>query len=83
MAVGSLVLGIIALVWSLVIPAKVVAVILGLIGIVLGALGKKDPERKGMATAGLVLSILAVIFGLIMFVVCAGTFASLDAILNS
>ena len=72
MAVGSLVLGIIGLVWALVIPAlKVVAVITGLIGIILGALGRKDPERKGIATAGLVLSILAVVFGLIMFVACA------------
>ena len=72
MAVASLVLGIIALVIAVFIPAwGLFGAILGIVGIVLGALGrKKTPEKKGMATAGLVMSIIAVALGLIFWIAC-------------
>ena len=83
MAVASLVLGIISLVWALVIPAvKIIAIILGVIGIILGALGRKDPERKGIATAGLVLSILGLIFGIITWIACVGAVAGCASALD-
>ena len=82
MAVASLVLGIVGLVLSLVTTWP--GAILGIIGIILGALGRKDPAKKGMATAGLVLSILAVVLGLIFWVACAacvgGTAAALGGL---
>ena len=43
--------------------------ILGIIGIVLGALGRKKHAK--CATGGLVLSILGLIFGLLLFLACA------------
>ena len=72
MAVGSLVLGIVGLVCSIFVAGfNWIGALLGIIGAVLGAMGRKDPEKKGMATAGLVLSILAIVFGLIFFLACA------------
>lgn len=70
MGVASLVLGIVGLVFSL-FGGGIVGAILGIVGIILGALGRKNPNTKGVATAGLVLSILATIFGLIFYVACA------------
>ena len=73
MAVASMVLGIVALVFSCIIPAMGwLGAILGIIGIVLGVLGrKKQPEKKGMATAGMVMSIIAVALGIIFYIACA------------
>ena len=72
MAVTSLVLGILALVISVFIPAwGWLGAILGIVGIILGALGRKNaPEKKGLATAGLVMSIIAVALGLIFWIAC-------------
>ncbi len=60
-AIAGLVLGIVSLVlfWTLYlgIPAAIV-------GIVLSILGRRSPQRRTMATVGLVLSILALVFAL-------------------
>ena len=63
MAVASLVLGIISLVIGIFSSGLLgwLGAILAVIGIILGALGRKDPAKKGMATAGLVCSIIGVI----------------------
>lgn len=74
MAVASLVLGIIGLVVSLFTTWP--GAILGLIAIILGALGRKDPAKKGIATAGLVLGILAMVFGLAMLLICGSCLAA-------
>lgn len=80
MAVASLVLGILALVISVFIPAwGWLGAILGIVGIILGALGKKDPAKKGMATAGLVMSIIAVAFGLIFWIACVACVSAASA----
>ena len=72
MAVASLVLGIVALVFAFIPGISWIAWIAGVVGIVLGALGrKKEPEKKGMATAGMVMSIVAVALGTIIFIACA------------
>ncbi len=81
MAVASLVLGIVGLVFDLVSVGVFgwLGAILGIIGIILGALGrKKTPDKKGMATAGLVLSILALIFGLLLYLACVGIAAGIE-----
>lgn len=70
MSVASLVLGICALVFPF-IGLGWLSVIIGVVGIVLGALAKKNPEKQGMATAGIVMSIIAVALGLIMWIACA------------
>lgn len=72
MAVASLVLGIISLIISLFLSGMGwIACITGIIGIILGALGRKKAEKKGVATAGLVLSIISVALGLIFWLACA------------
>jgi hypothetical protein len=73
MAVASLVLGIIALVIGLFSGGSLglVGSIIAVIGIVFGALGRNDPAKKGIATAGLICSIIALALGLILFIACA------------
>ena len=70
MAVGALVLGIVSLVFSFIPVLGWIAIIVGIVGVVLGALAKKNPEGQGMATAGLVMSIIGTILGLIFWVAC-------------
>lgn len=40
---------------------------LAIVGIVLSALGRRSVTRKGMATAGLVLSILTIVFSVCLY----------------
>ena len=70
MAIASLVLGIISLVLSF-FGLGMISVFTVIIGIILGVLGRKDPEKKGMATAGLICSIIALVLGIVMWVACA------------
>ena len=70
MAIASLILGIISLVLSF-FGLGIISVFTAIIGIILGVLGRKDPEKKGMATAGLVCSIIALVLGIIMWIACA------------
>lgn len=79
MAVASMVLGIIALVMTFFMGGMGwIATIVGIIGIILGALAKKkSPEKKGMATAGLVMSIIAVATSLIVWIACISCAASI------
>ena len=70
MAVASLVLGIISLVCVFTGSFAWIGTILGIIGIILGALGRKDVARQGMATAGLVCSCIAVGLDTIVAIAC-------------
>ena len=73
-AVGSLVCGIIAIVLSFsgftAIP--VLSLILGMTGLVLASLSKKDGYNGGMRRAGFILSLIGLIFGAIIIgiVIC-------------
>lgn len=80
MAVASLVLGICSLVFPF-IGLGWLSVLIGIVGTVLGALGRKKAEKQGMATAGMVMSIISIALGLIMWIACAaciGGIASLS-----
>ena len=70
MAVASLVLGICSLVFPF-IGLGWLSMIIGVVGTILGALGRKNAEKKGVATAGMVMSIISVALGLIMWIACA------------
>ncbi len=79
MAVASLVLGICALVFPF-IGLGWLSLVLGIVGIILGALGRKDPQKKGMATAGMVMSIIAVALSVVVMIACASCVASLKSL---
>lgn len=71
MAVGALVLGILSLVFAFfVVGFQWVGALIALVGIVLGAMGRRDPMRAGLATAGLVCSIIGLIFSLLLYIAC-------------
>lgn len=76
MAVASLVFGILSLLgcwtgWG--------GIILAVLGVVFGIAGRKDPNNSGLATGGLVCSIIALIPSILFITVCAGVVASLAA----
>ncbi len=79
MAVASLVLGIIALVLSFgagAIGLGWIGSICGIIAIVFGAISRKDPAKKGMATGGLVCGIIALSWGLVATIACVACFGA-------
>lgn len=74
MGVASLVLGIISLVMAFIIPGatvKWIGAIMALIGIILGVYGRKDPEKRGIATGGMVCSIVGFVACIIVVIACA------------
>ena len=77
MAVASLVLGILAIVFSFFGGVNLLGAVMGIIGIILGALSRKDESKKGMGTAGLVCSIIGTILCLIFYIACAACLSSL------
>lgn len=79
MAIASLVLGICALVFPF-IGLGWLSMLIGIVGIILGALGKKNIEKQGMATAGIVMSIIAIALGLISWIACAACVGGLAGI---
>ena len=82
MGVASLVLGIVALLSSVVggfFALGWLGVICGVVAIVLGAISRKKASTRGTGTAGLVYGIIALAWGLIAYiacVACAGAAAS-------
>lgn len=85
MGAGSLVLGIISLIMAFAIPGAIVkwiGAVLALIGIILGALGRKNTEKKGLATGGMVCSIIAFIACIIVVIACAACVGGLASLVK-
>ena len=80
MGVVSLVFGIISLVLCWFPVLNWVALALSIVGIVMGAVGmskaKRAGESSGLATAGLVLCIVATVFGGILILACGAVAAA-------
>lgn len=70
MAVASLVLGIVSIVLSFFAGINIVGGIVGIVGIVLGVYGKKDPSKVGMAKAGLICSIVGTSLCFVFYLAC-------------
>lgn len=72
MATASMVLGIIGLVFVLSGTGSFIGCILGLIALILASISKsRQPNvKKGQATAGLVMGIIAFVLGLLFAVAC-------------
>ncbi len=68
-----LVLGIFGLLmsfWASVLVPAIVGIIVGIVGVILGVAARKE-QPSGMATAGLVLSIVALVLNVVFLVACA------------
>ncbi len=80
MAVAALVLGIL----SLVVPYG--GPVLGVLAIIFGVLGKKQtPDKKGMATAGFVMGIIGVAWGVVLIIImvsCCGAAVAASGLLT-
>lgn len=84
MGVASLVLGIIAIIIGIFSAGSLgwAGAIMGIIGIILGALGKKSaPEgQTGIATGGLVCSIIGTILCLLLYIACVACLGGLASL---
>ena len=69
LAIASLILGIVAIVFSFIGLSIPFGLIIGIVGIILGVMAKKK-NPCGMATAGLVLSIIGTVLCAIVFIAC-------------
>ena len=80
MGVASLVLGIISVVLAVLFSGfGWLAALLGLVGIILGSVARKQGQG-GVATAGFVLSIIGLILGLLMYEACAAMVGGLASL---
>lgn len=82
-AIGSLVCGIVSIVFWFFGLGAIVSVILGIVGLILSSNAKKAGFVGGMQTAGFVTSLLGLIFGALFFVACvacAGALGSIGAL---
>lgn len=79
MGVASLVLGILAIIIGVFSSGLFgwLGAIMAIIGIILGAVGRKNPDSKGIATGGLVCSIIGLILCLLLYLACAACVGSL------
>lgn len=84
MGVASLVLGIISLLFSIGFGAVGwgwIGSICGVVAIILGAIARKNPEQKGLATGGLVSGIIALSWGIIATIACIACLGAASAAL--
>ena len=81
MAVASLVLGLIALLGFWLPVIGIISLPCAVIGLILGVVGKKqlsaENKPSGMATAGIVLSIIALILSVLYLLICGACAAVL------
>jgi len=71
--VTSLILGIVGTVLAVLVSWLVclsfIPIILGIVGFIMGILGFKSKTRHGMAIAGFILSIIAVVIPIVIFII--------------
>lgn len=69
-AIGSLVCGIVSIVFWFFGITSILSLILGIVGLVLASNAKKAGFEGSLRTAGFVLSIIGTVFGALIFVSC-------------
>jgi len=70
MAVASLVLGILSILFVFTGPFSFIGIILGIIGIVTGVLARREAPENTLSTGGLVTSILGCALSLLLNIAC-------------
>ena len=82
MGVASLVLGIVSFVFGFIPCVNYIATVPAIIGLILGIVDavkkSKAQEPKGMAIAGIILSALALVWGVIAIIGTAALFAAAE-----
>lgn len=76
MGVAALVLGIVALVLGVFGLGFPFGTIVGILGVIFGALGRRKEQNRGIATAGLVCAIIGTVLSVIFFLACASCIGS-------
>lgn len=79
MGVASLILGIVTIILSLFFNYPVVVPVIGVLGIILGAVGAKK-TGSGVAKGGLVCSIIGTVLSLIFWIACVACAGGLAAL---
>lgn len=69
--------------WDLFWPVHVVGLILGIVGLVLGAAGRKNATQRGVATAGMIIGIVGVSLNAIFMLACASAYATASNAVDS
>lgn len=57
--------------------------ILGIVGLVLGAAGRKNATQRGVATAGMIIGIVGVSLNAIFMLACASAYATASSAVDS
>ncbi len=70
MAVASLVLGILSILFLFTGPFSFIGLILGIVGIVMGVLARKEDPGNTLSTGGLVTSIIGCALSLLLNIAC-------------
>ena len=85
MGIASLVVGIASLVLFIFFGGAFNGMVfpVSIVGIILGALARKDPETRGMGTAGLICSIITLVLTILSYVACVACVGALFGGLNS
>jgi hypothetical protein len=78
MAIAALVCGIVSVVFAFFGAGAIVGIIAGIVAIVLGILARKNLERKGMATAGLILGIIGTVLSGVLLIACVACVGALS-----
>ena len=82
MAIASMVLGIVSVVCSFIGGLNLLGLVLGVVGLILGIIAKKKAP-SGMATAGIVLSIIGISITLLVLIACAACLGNAACALSS
>ena len=85
-AIASLILGVIGVILWFFGFSTIISMILGIIGLVLASSSKQEGYEGGIRTAGFVLSLIALLGGVIAFiacVACVGSIACLGGLASS
>ena len=72
LAIGSMICGIVGLVFVWFGVSSFITLIAGIVGLILAINAKKKGFVGGMLTAGMVMSIISLVLGAIVFVACIG-----------
>ncbi len=80
MAVASLIWGMISLIIGVLLGWCIgwLGILLAVLGIVFGALGRRKPLHTGMATAGLVMSVIALAFSVFEWIAFPTVIKNID-----